>query len=328
MKSFASLFLQIFHVIFSPCNLLVGPLISFGAKFLLLASWLNPSWKGSVENETLPSYSPQTISRGTFACTIGSYTVAHTQAAVKLQKLANRMQIMNIFETSTHFAATSSVAWLQRYSRPLPHSPSHIPFLFYLSLCLRGDASLPDWLFQGPPWPSCIGMTTFLSMCKPMHVDFALIYTYSLYIHIWCPPPEVWKLSWDHWPFRDAPLSSTSWVWTPKPDSHTNSMLVTSQQIMSNRTWNRWTSSFDIVERTVLLDIQLDKVFIETKATIDLVCQKSQSGTLLADDLPRIPAGNDDGQLVSMPPFVPGVIVVEVRPYSTLREQKFFFSSS
>lgn len=75
-------------------------------------------------------------------------------------------------------------------------------------------------------------------------------------------------------------------------------MLVTSQQIMSNRTWNRWTSSFDIVARTVLLDIQLNKVFIETKATIDLVCQKSQSGTLLADDLPGIPAGNDDGQLV------------------------------
>ena len=50
----------------------------------------------------------------------------------------------------------------------------------------------------------------------------------------------------------------------------------------------------------MLLDIQLDKVFIETKATIDLVCQKSQSGTLLADDLPRIPAGNDDGQLVSV----------------------------
>lgn len=48
----------------------------------------------------------------------------------------------------------------------------------------------------------------------------------------------------------------------------------------------------------MLLDIQLDKVFIETKATIDLVCQKSQSGTLLADDLPGIPAGNDDGQLV------------------------------
>ena len=50
----------------------------------------------------------------------------------------------------------------------------------------------------------------------------------------------------------------------------------------------------------MLLDIQLDKVFIETKATIDLMCQKSQSGTLLADDIPSIPAGNDDGQLVSV----------------------------
>ena len=178
MKSFASLFLQIFHVIFSPCNLLVllYPLDSFSAKFLLLASWLNPSWKGSVENETLPSCSTQTTSRGTFACTIGSYTVAHTQAAV---------QIMTIFKKSTHFAATSSVAWLQRYSRPLPHRrPSHIPFLFYLSLCLRENASLPAWLFQGPPWPSCVGMTTFLSMCKPMHVDFALIHTAYIYINV------------------------------------------------------------------------------------------------------------------------------------------------
>ena len=122
--------------------------------------------------ETLPSCSPKTIIRGTFACTIGSYTVAHTQAAV---------QIMNIFKKSTHFAATSSVAWLQRYSRPLPHRrPSRIPFLFYLSLCLRGDASLPAWLFQGPPWPSRVGMMTFLSMCKPMHVDL-LLYIQLIY---------------------------------------------------------------------------------------------------------------------------------------------------
>ncbi len=164
----ASLFLQIFHVIFSPCNF---------SAVLFVASWLNPSSKASVENETLPSCFPQTIRHGTFACTMGSYTVAHTRSAVKLQKLANRMQSMNIFDKSTHFAVTSSVAWLQRYSRPLPQPlpccPAHIPFLFYLFLCLHEDASLPGWLFQGQPWPPCVGMT-FLSMCKAIHVDLLL----------------------------------------------------------------------------------------------------------------------------------------------------------
>lgn len=71
----------------------------------------------------------------------------------------------------------------------------------------------------------------------------------------------------------------------------------------------------------MLLDIQLDKVFIETKPTIDLVCQKSQSGTLLADDVPSIPAGNDDAQFVSVNSFH---IAKVVFAFATLHTSSLF----